>query len=70
MSLDKHMQLTNEEKKYIDERFQKLIGKKDYAGALKFYEKLNNEAQKYIRTHDGHGWDLVIIKSHYTNHKR
>lgn len=70
MSLDEHMQLTNEEKKELDKTFLKLVREKNYAGALKFYEKLNNEAQKYIRTHDGHGWDLVIIKSHYTNHKR
>ena len=70
MSLDKHMQLTDEEKEFIDERFLELVKKRDYKEALKFYKNLNNEAQKYVEKHDKHAWDLLITKTHYKNHKR
>ena len=70
MSLDEYMQLTDEQKEFIDKRFIELVGKRDYKEALKFYEKLNNEAQKYVRKHDKHAWNLLITKTHYKNHKR
>jgi len=70
MSLDEHMQLTNDEKKFIDERFLDLVGKRDYKGAKEFHDRLNNEAQKYLETHDQHAWNLLIAKTHYKNHKR
>lgn len=70
MSLDEHMQLTDDEKKFIDERFLELVGKRDYKGAKEFHDRLNNEAQKYLETHDQHAWNLLITKTHYKNHKR
>jgi len=70
MSLDEHMQLTDEQKEFIDERFLELVEKRDYKGAKKFHDRLNDEAQKYLETHDKHAWDLLITKTHYENHKR
>jgi len=68
MSLD-DMQLTNEDRRWIDERFLELVKENNYTEAKKFYDKLNNEAQRYIRTHDKHAWNLLITEGHYENHK-
>ena len=70
MSLDKNIQLTEDEKKFIDKRFIELVGKRDYKGAKKFHDRLNDAGQKYLETHDKHAWDLFVAKGHYKNHKK
>lgn len=62
MSLDD--KLTEEEKRFVDEKFSEFVEKGDYTGALRFFRNLNGKAQEYIKKHDEHGWGLTIAKGY------
>ncbi len=64
MTLDEHMQLTDDEIEHINESFSNFIKDKDYTGMLRFHRKVNSLAKNYIETHFEHSWHMMVAKDY------
>lgn len=54
--------LTEDEKGLIDKTFLKMFKAKDYAGALEYFNKLNETAKRYVREHHEYSWHLLVAQ--------
>jgi hypothetical protein len=66
MSLDKKILTAHEQDEHeqmlnlAGERFMEEVNDREYASAIAYFNRLNTEAQSYIKKHPEYHWGLLI----------